>query len=76
MRIAAALLALLPALAAGEVLDQVAVRVGAQVITASAVRRHLRMEAFMQNREPDLRPEARREAAERLIDQALVRREL
>jgi len=76
MRIAAALLALLPALAAGEVLDQVAVRVGGQVITDSAVRRHLRMEAFVQNREPDLGAEARRKAAERLIDQALVRREL
>jgi hypothetical protein len=76
MRSAAAWLALLPALAAGEGLDQVAVRVGAHVITESAVRRHLRMEAFIQNREPDLRPEARRIAAEQLVDQTLVRREL
>ncbi len=73
---AAAWLIALAALAAGETLDRVAVQVGAQVITASAVRRHLRLEAFMQNREPDLSPEARRKAAERLIDQALVRREL
>jgi hypothetical protein len=76
MRRAASLLAALAALAAGEVLDRVAVRVGAQVITESAVRRHLRMEAFVQNREPDLSAEARRKAAERLIDQTLVRREL
>jgi hypothetical protein len=76
MRRVASLLAALAALAAGEVLDRVAVRVGAQVITESAVRRHLRMEAFVENREPDLGAEARRKAAERLIDQTLVRREL
>ena len=76
MRHAVAWLAVLAALAAGEVLDRVAVRVGAQVITESAVRRHLRMEAFVQNRAPDAGAEARRKAAERLIDQALVRREL
>lgn len=76
MRTAAALLALLPALVRGEVLDRVAVQVGAQVITESAVRRQLRLEAFIQNREPDLAAETRRKAAERLIDQTLVRREL
>jgi len=76
MRNVAAFLVLIPALTTGEVLDQVAVRAGPGVITASAVRRHLRMEAFLQNAEPDLRPETRRRAAERLIDQMLVRREL
>jgi len=76
MRAAAAWLAGLAALAAGETLDRVAVQVGAQVITASAVRRQLRLEAFMQNREPELGAGERRKAAERLIDQTLVRREL
>jgi hypothetical protein len=67
---------MLATLAGGEVLDRVAVRVGAQMITESALRRHLRLEAFMQNREPDLGAGARRKAAEQLIDQTLVRREL
>jgi len=75
MRTACAFLAFAAALMAGEVLDRVAVRVGTQVITLSEIRRHLRMEAFMENRQPDLRLEARRRAAERLIDQMLVRRE-
>ena len=76
MRSAAAFLVLLSALGAGETLDRVAVRVGSNVITQSEVRRHLRMEAFIQSAEPDLRPEAMHRAAERLIDQMLVRREL
>ncbi|MGO9239383.1 MAG: hypothetical protein ACLQBJ_01120 [Bryobacteraceae bacterium] len=76
MRAAAAWLAGLAALAAGEVLDRVAVQVGTQVITESAVRRELRLEAFMQDREAELGAAERRKAAERLIDQTLVRREL
>ena len=76
MKRTGALLTFMAALAAGEVLDRVAVRVGPAVITESAVRRHLRMQAFLLNAEPDLRLEARRKAAERLIDQVLVRREL
>ena len=75
MRLATALLVLLPLVAGAEVLDRAAVRVGIQVITESALRRSLRMEAYFQNREPDLSPDARRKAAERLIDQKLVRRE-
>jgi parvulin-like peptidyl-prolyl isomerase len=34
------------------------------------------MEAFFASRSPDLSPESRRKAAERLIDQILIRREL
>jgi peptidyl-prolyl cis-trans isomerase SurA len=76
MRAAAAILVLLAALAPGEILDRVAVHVGKDAITESAIRRHLRMEAFFAGREPDLSPESRRKAAERLIDQVLIRREL
>jgi hypothetical protein len=59
-----------------EVLDRAAVRVGNEIITESALRRHLRLQAFFEQHAPDLRVEARRTAAARLIDQKLVRREL
>lgn len=69
-------LALLGATVSAEVLDRAAVRVGNEIITLSALRRHLALEAFFELRQPDLRVEARRLAAARLIDQKLVRREL
>jgi hypothetical protein len=64
------------ALAPGETLDRIAARVGNDAITESSLRRHLRMEAFFASHSPDLGPESRRKAAERLIDQILIRREL
>jgi parvulin-like peptidyl-prolyl isomerase len=76
MRAAAAILVLLAALAPGETLDRIAARVGNDAITESALRRNLRMEAFFASRSPDLGSESRRKAAERLIDQILIRREL
>jgi parvulin-like peptidyl-prolyl isomerase len=76
MRAAAAILVLLAALAPGETLDRIAARVGTDAITESALRRNLRMEAFFASRSPDLGSESRRKAAERLIDQILIRREL
>jgi hypothetical protein len=61
-------------LAAGEVVDQVLVSVGLQVITGSAVRRQEKLDAFFAGKAPA--PAARRAIAERLVDQALVRREV
>lgn len=76
MRRAAALLALLAIPAAAEIIDRIAVSAGSQVITDSAIRRHLRMEAWDLGKPPDLSTSARRRAAARLTDLALVRREL
>jgi hypothetical protein len=76
MRRAAALLALLAVPAAAEIIDRIAVSAGNQVITDSAIRRHLRMEAWDTGKAPDLSVSARRRAAARLTDLALVRREL
>lgn len=61
---------------AQEALDRVAVSFGLEVITLSAIRRQLRMDAYLAGQPPEDTPEARRAAAERLIDQALVRREM
>lgn len=76
MRAIAATLALFTAFAWGETLDRVAVRVGKDAITESALRRHLRMEAFFARKTPDLSPASRRKAADRLVDQMLIKREL
>ncbi len=58
------------------VVDRVAVVVGKQVFTESEVDEDLRLTQFL-NREPlDSSPAARRAAAEHLVDQQLIRREL
>jgi hypothetical protein len=76
MRQAAAILVLVTAFATGEILDRVAARVGKDAITDSALRRNLRLEAFFARKTPELDSQSRRKAAERLIDQTLIRREL
>ena len=76
IRAATAILVLLAAIAAAETLDRVSARVGKDAITDSALRRHLRMEAFFARKAPELTAGSRRKAAERLIDQILIRREL
>jgi hypothetical protein len=63
-------------LAAGEVVDQVLVSVGLQVITGSAVRRQEKLDAFFAGKAAGPAPASRRAIAERLVDQALVRREV
>jgi hypothetical protein len=58
------------------VIDRIAVVVGNQVITESEVDEELRVTAF-QNQEPlDLSSAKRREAANRLVDQELIRNEM
>ncbi|MEX2264832.1 MAG: hypothetical protein WD696_22955 [Bryobacteraceae bacterium] len=68
---------LLPALlAATAVIDRVAVTVNGQMITLRRIHNDLRITAML-NREPlDLGNGSMRKAAERLIDQALLRREM
>lgn len=62
--------------AAQEIIDRVAVSLDLGVITLSAIQRQLRMNAYLEGKPADDTPEARRAAAARLIDQALVRREM
>jgi hypothetical protein len=59
-----------------EIIDRIAVSVGNQVITASEVRREIRMTSFLNGSELDQGPESRRKTAERLIEQKLIRREM
>lgn len=56
--------------------DRIAVVVGKRVIKTSDIVRDLRITQFLNRQEPDLGLPARREAAERLIDQEIIRQEL
>src|SRR4051794_5794641 len=58
------------------VVDRVAVVVGNQVITESELLRELRLTEFMNGEPLELTPQKRREAAERLVDQQLIRQEM
>lgn len=58
------------------IVDRVAVTVGNQVITESELIREIQLTAFLNGEKPDLRSDAKRKAAERLIEQKLVRKEM
>ncbi|HEU0139039.1 MAG TPA: hypothetical protein VFQ79_04990 [Bryobacteraceae bacterium] len=62
--------------AGGELIDRIAVRVGATVITQSEIVRDLRITAFLDGRPAELNPDTMRKAAERLVERALIRREM
>ncbi len=76
MRSTLIILAAVTALGGTVVIDRIAVIVGKQVIKSSDVERDLRLTEFL-NREPlDFSAAARRKAANRLIDQLLIRTEI
>ncbi len=60
----------------GEIIDRIAVSVGNQVITESQIVDEIRITAFLNNNAPDLSQAGKKAAAERLIEQTLVRREM
>lgn len=62
--------------AGAAVLDRVAVVVGDDVITESEVQEELRLDEFMSAQPLDLSPAQQRVAADRLVDQQLLRHEL
>lgn len=76
MRAIAAALLLLPVLAPAAVIDRVAVVVGKTVITESEIGDNLRVTEFLNDEPLDLSAAKRREAADRLIDQELLRNEM
>jgi hypothetical protein len=70
----ATILAVLPATA--EIIDRIAVSFGNQVITRSEIDRQIRVMAFLDRTKPDLSAAGRHTAAERMVKQKLIRREL
>lgn len=66
----------LAGLAGAVIVDRIAVSVGSRVITENDLDREIRITAFLNNQKPDFSPATKREAAERMVDQTLVRSEL
>jgi hypothetical protein len=58
------------------VIDRIAVSVGTRAITVSDVDREIRVAAFLNGANPDFSPTGRRRAAERMVEQTLVRLEI
>jgi len=69
-------LAIAATLASAAIIDRIAVTVGKSVITASEIDREILVTAFLNGQTPDATPAGRRAAAERMVEQTLVRREL
>jgi len=66
----------LPALLLSEIIDRIAITVGNQVITESQIDEEIRLTAFLNHEHADLSLAAKQAAAARLIQQALVKREM
>lgn len=62
--------------ARAQLLDRIAVTVGKTVITEQEVLTNLRVAAFLDQKEPDLSGANKKKAADRLVDQVLLRREV
>jgi len=58
------------------IVDRIAVTVDRTVITQSDIVTHLRVMAFLNQAPVELTPQAKKEAARRLVEQVLVRREM
>ena len=69
------LLLAVAAASSAEILDRIAVTVGKQVISESAILLDLRVSAFLDSKPVDLSPAAKRRAAGRLVDQILILQE-
>lgn len=67
---------LLAVTAQAEIVDRIAVSIGSQVITESQIIEELRITAFLNRGQPDFSPEEKRKAAERLIEQTLIKKEM
>jgi hypothetical protein len=71
-----ALALILAAGAAAEIIDRIAISINNRVITESEILRQIRLTAFMNGEKPDFRAENKRRTADRLVEQALIRREI
>ncbi len=72
----AALVFFLNCLASAVIIDQIAVIVGNAIIKDSDIERSIRVTSFLNDEPPRLAAASRKEAANRLIDQIFIRREI
>jgi peptidyl-prolyl cis-trans isomerase SurA len=59
-----------------EIIDRIAATLDNQVITQSEITLEIRLAGFLNGDPPDFSPAAKRKAADRLIEQKLIRREM
>jgi len=59
-----------------EIIDRIAISVGNQVITKSQIDEEVRLTAFLNGSQLNMSPEERKKAADRLIEQTLVKRDM
>lgn len=76
MRLAPYAFALCLSVLTAEIIDRIAITVGERVITESEVIRQARITAFIEGKPADLSSQNKRQVAERLVEQMLIRREL
>ena len=67
---------LLAVLGHAEVIDRIAITVGPRAITASDILREIRLAAFFNRVEADFSPQAKQQAAGRLVERALIEIEM
>lgn len=70
------LLSVCASASAAVLLDRIAVTIGNDVVTEGEIYDEIRITSFINGDRLDFSPAARRRAAERLVDQALIRREM
>ena len=58
------------------VIDRISVIVGTRVVKASDIEREIRITSFLNGKQPDFKLASRKQAANRLIDQDLIRNEI
>jgi hypothetical protein len=63
-------------LLSAEIIDRIVITVDNQVVTQSQIDEEIRVTAFLNREKLDLSPAARKQAAARLIEQALIKREM
>lgn len=63
-------------LLSAEIIDRIVITVENQVVTQSQIDEEIRVTAFLNREKLDLSPAARKQAAARLIEQALIKREM
>ncbi len=69
-------LLLLSFAASAVIIDRMAIVIGNRIIKESDIKRDLRVTSFLNNETPDLSLASQRKAANRLIDQVFIRREI
>jgi hypothetical protein len=76
MRTGLFLLMLLAVVSRAEVIDRIAITVGRSAITDSDILREIRLAAFFNQVEADFSPQAKKQAAGRLVERALIKIEM